>query len=193
MSNSIAGYRIEESLGPNAWGRAYRARQISLDRAVYLTLLPQDFPSIALARACAALTHPHLVSGIDLGECPKGRYLVMEWVEGPSIGDVVHRGGPVAEERGLSIALATAHALDAAARKAIVHGAIDPEAVIITTGGSPKIRGFGPDRDYAGTPEDYRAPEQKRGEATDVRADIYSLGSTLYYVNHDSSARPVTA
>lgn len=181
VNDSISGYQIEEDLGANAWGQAFRARQVSLDRPVYLTLLKADFKSIALARACAALTHPHLVSGIDLGECERGRYLVQEWAEGPTIGDIVYRGGPVAEERGLSIALSTSHALDAAARKGIVHGWIDPEAIIITSGGSPKIRGFGPDRHYAGSAEDYRAPEQKQGQATDIRADIYCLGATLYF------------
>jgi len=181
VNDSIAGYQIEVELGTNAWGRAFRARQVSLDRPVYLTLLPPDFASTNLARACAGLTHPHLVSGIDFGDSRDGTYLVTEWVEGPTLGDVVHRGGPVAEERGLEILRATSQALDVAARKGIVHGAIDPESIVITSGGSPKIRGFGPDRDYATTPEDYRSPELKDGDLTDVRADIYSLGATMYF------------
>lgn len=185
VAKRIAGYEIVESLGENAWGKSYRGRQVSLDRPVYLTVLPseQDEPAIhSLARACAALTHPHLVSGIDLGVTPRGKYLVTELVVGPNIGDVVRRGGAIAEERALEIALAVAHALDYAARQGLIHGRVTPEAVVIAPGGTPKLRGFGADRDTTRSDLDWRSPEAKRGEATDVRADIWSLGAVLYWM-----------
>ena len=121
----VAGYEILEPLGETAWGRSFKARQVSLDRLVHLTVLPseKDARSVhAMARICAALTHPHLVSGIDLGQTEGGKFLVTEWVEGPSIGEVVRRGGAIAEERALEIAFAAAQALDCAARKGLGHG-----------------------------------------------------------------------
>lgn len=181
----IAGYELVEDLGRNAWGHAWRARQVSLDRPVSLTLL--DPGSITrsvemLARASAAVTHPHLVSGIDFGEEEGRIYLVTEWLEGPSVGELVARGGPLDETRALEIGLAAAQALDYAARKSLVHGNLSPAAIVITSGSNPKVRGFGADRESVRWPEDYRSPEQKKGRATDVRSDIYSLGLVLHYV-----------
>lgn len=185
MKRKIAGYELVEDLGANAWGTAYRARQVSLDRPVYVTLLERDSLTRSvemLVRASAAVTHPHLVSGIDYGEEEGRIYLVTEWVEGPSVGDLVARGGPLAEERALEIGLAAAQALDYAARKSLIHGNLSPAAIVVTAGANPKVRGFGADRESVRWPDDYRSPEQKKGRATDVRSDIYSLGLVLHYV-----------
>ncbi len=185
MPKRIAGYEILEALGKGSFGESFKARQISLDRLVHLTVLPPPETTKGIhsvARVCASLTHPHLVSGIDLGEAEGVRFLVTEWVEGPSVGEVVRRGGSIAEERSLEIALACAQGLDQAARHGLVHGGITPEAVVIALGGNPKLRGFGADRALARSAMDWRSPEQRRGLATDVRSDIWSLGAVLYFM-----------
>ena len=81
----VAGYEILTNLGRTGWGDNYRARQVSLDREVRLTLLPpeDEAPEIhARATRCATLTHPHLVSGIDFGREEGRSYLVIEWADG---------------------------------------------------------------------------------------------------------------
>jgi serine/threonine-protein kinase len=185
VTKKIAGYELLQSLGVGPWGRSFKAKQVSLDRLVHFTLLPpeKDARSVhSMARICAALTHPHLVSGIDLGESERGKFLVTEWLEGPNVGEVVRRGGAIAEERSLEIALAGAHALDYAARSGLVHGGVTPEAIVIAPGGTPKLRGFAADRAATRSDLDWRSPEAKRTGATDVRSDIYSLGGVLYWI-----------
>jgi serine/threonine-protein kinase len=185
VNRRLAGYELLQSLGRNAWGESYKARQVSLDRLVHLTILPpldQARAVHATARICAALTHPHLVSGIDLGDAEGARFLVTEWVEGPTVGDVVRRGGVVAEERAFEIAFAAAQGLDQAAREGLVHGGINPEAIVIALGGNPKLRGFGADRATVQCDQDFRSPEQKRSGPVDVRSDIWSLGAVLYFL-----------
>jgi eukaryotic-like serine/threonine-protein kinase len=182
---NIPGYEILESLGKSTWGDSFKARQISLNRPVRLTILPpreKAAPVHELARISAALTHAHLVSGIDMGTCPSGTYLVTEWVEGPAVGDIVRKTGGIAEDRVLEILLAAAQALDHAARKGLIHDNITPESIFIARGGTPKLRGFGPDRKSSLSPLDWRSPEKKRGEVRDVRSDIYSLGAILHYL-----------
>jgi serine/threonine protein kinase len=184
-SSAIPGYEILEDLGKSTWGASYQARQVSLDRMVRLTVLPPEdkAPHIhKLARRSAALTHPHLISGIDMGVYPGGIYLVTEWVEGPSIGEIVRRGGSIAVERALEIALAAAQGLDHAAESGLGHGNITPESIIVARGGNPKLRGFGSDRKSTLSADDWRSPERKRGERVGVRSDIYSMGGILYYM-----------
>jgi serine/threonine protein kinase len=93
----IEGYQILDELPANAWGRAFRAVQTSLERTVALTLLdPAGGEGVSsFARLLAGLTHPNLASGIDFGECTDGSYLVTEWFEGPTIAEIVLRAGLV--------------------------------------------------------------------------------------------------
>jgi serine/threonine-protein kinase len=158
---------------------------VSLDREVYFTLLTAGEGAaeiLAQARICASLTHPHLVSGIDFGTVKNRHFLVTEWVEGPSLADIVARGGPVAEERTLEIAFAASQALDQAAIEGLHHGRLCPEAIVIARGGNPKVRGFGPDRADFRPALDWRSPETKKGGREDVRSDVWSLGAVLYWI-----------
>jgi serine/threonine-protein kinase len=179
----IAGYELLENLGVNAWGESWLARQVSLDRRVALTILPPEAEAgniHTLARAAAAVTHPHLVSGIDFGEADGRPYFVTEWVEGPSVGSIVDRSGPIPEERAIEIVHAVAQGLDRAARKGLVCGNLTPESIVISTGGTPRLRGLGADRESALAPGEWRSPELRAGRAVDVTSDIWSLGAVLY-------------
>jgi serine/threonine protein kinase len=183
----IPGYEIYESLGEGPWGESFRARQTRLDRIVQLTLLvPEEEakgPAIhARARICARLTHPHLVSGIDFGDCSSGKYLVTEWLDGPSVGQIVERSGGIAGPRSVEIALAAARGLEHASEQGLVHGAVTPEALVIARGGNPKLRGYGPDRSATRSDRDWRSPERKRGGRATARSDVYSLGLVLHHV-----------
>jgi len=181
----IAGYEIKKRLGGGAWGTSFHAVQVSLERPVRITVLPprEKAPEIhERAKAYASLTHPHLVSGIDFGELKGRQYLVTEWVEGTTIGEVVRRGGAVAEDRALEIALAAAAALEHASLAGFVHDRLGPEAVIVARGGNPKLRGMGPDLNLVPEQAEFRAPEQKQGAAIDVRANIWSLGAVVYFM-----------
>ena len=182
---TISGYEILDPLGRTTWGDSFLARQLSLDRLVHLTVLPpeKDAPAIhEKARRCATLTHPHLVSGIDLGAEAGRTFFVTEWAEGPTVGDIVRRGGTIAEERAIEIALAAALALGHAASAGIGHGRITPEAIMIVAGGNPKLRGFGPDAGATVSEHDWRAPEVKLDGRATKRSDIYSLGAVLYWM-----------
>ncbi|MHC4472849.1 MAG: serine/threonine-protein kinase [Planctomycetota bacterium] len=185
MDERITGYAIAESLGVNPWGESFKARQLSLDRTVHLTILRPEAEDPAVhrrARICAGLTHPHVVSGIDFGKCPGGEFLVTEWVEGPSVGEIVRRADAIAEERSLEVALAATRGLEYAFDEGLVHGSVTPEALVIAPGGNPKLRGFGPDKPATRSDLDWRSPEQKGGREPDLRSDLYSLGMVLYFM-----------
>ncbi|HEY1050059.1 MAG TPA: protein kinase [Prosthecobacter sp.] len=191
---------VLECLGRGGMGVVYKARQKSLNRLVALKLLaPEraDDPQFAArfekeAQALAALNHPHIVGVHDFGQAGGFYYLLMEFVDGVNLRQLLQTKRLTPKEA-LSIVPPVCEALQCAHDHGIVHRDIKPENLLIDKAGKVKIADFGvakmlgvshfasfqsPASQPFGTP-DYAAPEQYNGGA-DHRADIYSLGVVLY-------------
>lgn len=198
---SIPGYELLEKLGSGSAGTVYKARQISMDRAVAVKILPaalaEDERFIERfyreARAVAKLNHPNIVTGIDVGSAGGLYYFVMEYVDGEEASKRIAREGPLLEAEALDVAKQIAQALEHAFKNGIVHRDIKPANIMLTNDGIAKLADLGVARQTGGaaaaaggrifgTPY-YMSPEQARGEADiDIRSDMYCLGATLYHL-----------
>lgn len=196
---------IVECLGRGGMGAVYKARQPRLDRFVALKILlrrrPDGGPDTAFAerfareaRALARLNHPEIVAVYDYGEAGGYPYLVMEYVDGLTLRQLLQRG-KLAPQEALAIVPKICEALQFAHQQGIVHRDIKPENILLDKQGQLKIADFGiakilvpgaqdwsltGAKEVVGTPP-YMAPEQIEHPATvDHRADIYSLGVVFY-------------
>jgi len=147
------------------------------------------------AQSAAALNHPAVVAVYDTGEGTDAHgnhipYIVMEYVDGQTLRDVLRDGRKILPERALSIVADVLSALDYSHRQGIIHRDIKPANVMLTPDGQVKVMDFGIARAIAdasvtqtaaviGTAQ-YLSPEQARGETVDARSDIYSTGCLLY-------------
>ncbi len=199
----IPGYQILQKLGKGSMGIVYKAKQLSVDRVVaikvLLDALAQNKEFIKRfereAKIAAKLSHNNVVNAIDAGEVNGHYYFVMEYVEGPTIKDFLDQNRTFEETEALRIVLAIAEALKHANQRGLIHRDIKPENVILTRDGAVKLADLGlarltDDEKWGlaeagmaiGTPY-YISPEQVRGQTNvDIRADIYSLGATLYHM-----------
>ncbi|MEM7204150.1 MAG: serine/threonine-protein kinase [Planctomycetota bacterium] len=196
---SLGKYQIVELLGRGATGAVHRAYQRSLGRHVAIKTIaagPFAAPDFRErfrreARIAASLRHPNIVQIHDIDETASGLpFLVMELVEGHSVADLV-RDGRLDEDRALRIAYSVARALKAAHDQGLVHGDVKPANIRVDHQGRVRLVDFGlarwvipggqPASELGGTPG-YMAPELTGGDvdAVDGRADVYSLGATLY-------------
>jgi serine/threonine-protein kinase len=138
----------------------------------------------------ASLNHPNVVRILDFADevIP---YVVLEYVEGPSLRDLIKQSGRLRVDRAIAIILQIARGLEAAASQGIVHRDVTPSNILLTRDGIAKLTDFGlaafmadlndsPDQENLGTAA-YMSPEQARGDALDSRSDQYSLGSAFYH------------
>lgn len=184
-------------------GITYKGFEVPLRRHVAVKVMRRDFSAdrelaIALGaetRVLAALTHPNVARTFSIGIEKGHPYIVMELVEGVRLAAILWDGKVLSEARSLRIGIGVAEALRAADRAKLVHGEVRPGSIIIRKDGQPKLLDFGVSQLIGGAAGDdgnlvvphYASPEQSRGEAIDLRSDIYSLGATLY---HCLASRP---
>ena len=203
-SKFIGGFRVLEELGRGATGVIFRAMQISLDREVALKVLAAKYAKserlrdrfLQEARTVGRLRHPNIVQGIDVGVEGETYYMAMEFIDGPTIGELLRRGGALDEKRAIRIVMQIADALAYAHDNGIMHRDIKPDNIMLTGDGIAKlcdlglarVRGDDDEKSATrrgtalGTPH-YISPEQARGdENVDIRSDIYSLGATFYHM-----------
>ena len=207
--SQIPGYRLMEKCGKGAMATVYKAKQESLDRIVAIKVLPRKMNDNAEfvdrfykeGRAAARLSHNNIVQAYDVGYSPEGfHFFVMEFIEGKTLYDVmqpppVGEGRAFTESEALDIMIQITDALAHAHDRGLIHRDVKPKNILLTPRGVAKLTDLGlaraTDDDEAskaeagkayGTPY-YISPEQIRGEVDiDFRADIYSLGATLYHM-----------
>jgi len=199
----IPGYVILSKLGAGAMASVFKAKQVSLDRVVAIKVLPKKLSEnpeyverfYREGKAAAKLNHPNIVQAIDVGEVAGYHYFVMEYVEGHTLYDDLSAGKVFSEAEGLRIVIQVARALEHAHSQGLIHRDVKPKNIMITPDGQVKLADMGlaraaSDAETAqaeagrayGTPY-YISPEQIRGEVDiDFRADMYSLGATLYHL-----------
>ncbi|WP_235952293.1 serine/threonine-protein kinase [Crateriforma spongiae] len=202
VADMFPNLQVIELLGAGGMGAVYKAKQEGLDRVVALKILPAEFAHDAKfslrftreARTLAKLNHPNIVSVFEFGNVQDTFFFLMEFVDGPTLRDVVRAGG-LSPKHALEIIPHLCDALQYAHDNGVIHRDIKPENILLTHQGTVKIVDFGLSRlldspsqatdltgthQVMGTPR-YMAPEQFEGtHQVDHRADIYSLGVVFY-------------
>jgi eukaryotic-like serine/threonine-protein kinase len=198
-------YELGELLGRGGMAEVRKGTDTRLGRIVAVKRLRTDLASDATfqarfrreAQASASLNHPSIVSVYDTGEEMTDDgvaqpYIVMEYVAGRTLRDVIREGRKILPERALEITSGVLSALDYSHRAGIIHRDIKPGNVMLTPAGEVKVMDFGIARAMSdasstmtqtaavvGTAQ-YLSPEQARGETVDSRSDVYSTGCLLY-------------
>jgi serine/threonine protein kinase len=196
-------YRILRELGRGGMGVVYQARQTAMNRQVVIKVINQALlahpDGVERFRrevhAAAQLAHPNIVTAHDAEQVGGLHMLVMEFVPGQSLAEVLHKKGPLPVREACHYARQVALGLQHAFEQGMVHRDIKPQNLMLTPKGQVKILDFGLAKvasehgagrgltasgAYMGTPE-YGAPEQATdARSADIRADLYSLGCTLY-------------
>jgi WD40 repeat protein/serine/threonine protein kinase len=193
----LRGYRLIEQIGEGAFGVVYRATQPQIGREVAIKAVPPELanhPDFVRrfereAQIVAKLEHPHIVPLYDYWREPDAAYLVMRFLRGGSVEELL-REGPLEPERAASILDQVAAALSAAHRQGVVHRDVKPGNVLLDDEGNAYLTDFGVALD-AGSPErssgtmirgtpGYLSPEQVRLDPASPQSDIYALGIVVY-------------
>ncbi len=205
----LGPYEIVAPIGAGGMGEVYRARDTRLDRIVAIKVLPEHLSENAElrqrfereARAVSSLSHPHICTLYDVGEQDGVHFLVMEHLEGETLGKRVAKGA-LPTEQALAYAIEIADALDKTHRQDVVHRDLKPGNIMLTKAGAklldfglaksaaeaaPPISSVAMTRTSPLTAEgtivgtfQYMSPEQLEGKAADARSDIFAFGAVIY-------------
>lgn len=202
----IGKYKVLDLIGVGGGGRVFLCEHLMLRRLVAVKVLPIESTSSSEAverfyregRAVAALDHPNIVRVFDIDHAGRFHFMVMEHVDGNSLHTVIEKAGPLSAPRAAHYIAQAAIGLHHAHQAGWVHRDVKPGNILLDRNGCIKILDLGlarllrdegdhltkiyDDKRVLGT-ADYIAPEQVEASSTvDLRADIYSLGATLYYL-----------
>ena len=191
-------YELLELIGGGGMADVYKAQDKLLDRAVAVKILHQQYANDAEfvekfrreATAAAKLAHPNIVNIYDVGEDGGSQYIVMEYVSGPTLKEVIQQKGCLEPIEAVRIAKEIASALESAHRNNLVHCDIKPHNILVMPDGHIKVTDFGIARavsastmTYSGSvmgSVHYFSPEQAKGTVITTKSDVYSLGVVLY-------------
>ena len=203
----LGGYEIVSTLGVGGMGEVYRARDSRLHRDVAMKVLPAELAADPErlerfereARTIASLSHPNIVTIHSVEEADGQRFITMELVEGETLAQIIPPGSGLPLSRFFVLAEPTVSAVAAAHERGITHRDLKPENVMVGEDGRVRVLDFGLARGGAeSTPGDeeatqalteagrllgtipYMSPEQVKGERSDQRSDVFSLGVLLF-------------
>jgi serine/threonine protein kinase len=197
---SIGNYDLLEKIAEGGMGAIYKGRHREGGQIVAIKVMPAHMASNAVLlkrfeqefRAASRLNHPNIVRAIDYGEAGDSPFLVMEFVDGESLGQKIEREGRMSETEAIRIIAQVAQGLHRAHKQNLVHRDVKPDNILVTADGVAKLADLGLVKETEtdlnltktgrglGTPH-FMAPEQFRNaKGADIRCDIYSLGATLY-------------
>ncbi|MBE0446985.1 MAG: serine/threonine protein kinase [Actinobacteria bacterium] len=191
-------YEIEKELGSGGMATVFLATDLKTNRKVAIKFLHPQYARdasyierfIREAETAIQLNHPNIVKVLDYGSQKSEHFIVMEYVDGKNVAEIIKDEGTLPEERALPIAQSVAEALDYADSFEIIHRDIKPQNLMLTGKDTIKVADFGIAKVasmatvthtgmFVGSPT-YASPEQAKGARVDIRSDIYSLGVTLY-------------
>ncbi|GIP57997.1 Stk1 family PASTA domain-containing Ser/Thr kinase [Paenibacillus woosongensis] len=191
-------YQIIERIGGGGMALVYKAHDVLLNRNVAIKVLRQQFVNDEEfirrfrreAQSAASLSHPNVVSVYDVGQEDDIHYIVMEYVEGQNLNEIIKERAPLQVDEAIRIASQIADALDHAHHNQIIHRDIKPHNILIGRNGRVKVTDFGIARAVTSTTitqtgsvvgsVHYFSPEHAKGVATGEKSDLYSLGIVLY-------------
>ncbi len=197
----LGPYQVKSKLGEGGMGAVYEGYDPQLDRRVAIKVLAprlaqnEEFVQrfLAEARAIARVAHPNVAAVFSAGSEGTEHYFVMEYIEGESLDERVEKSGRLTPKAAIGYVLQTVRGLAAAHERGIVHRDVKPANLMLDTNDKVKVTDFGLAKASGddlkltqagavmGSPH-FMAPEQGRGEETDLRADVYALGATLYFL-----------
>jgi serine/threonine protein kinase len=197
---SIGNYDLIEKVAEGGMGSVYRAKHRETGQVVAIKIMPPHMAGNPVLlkrfeqefRAASLLDHPNIVRALDYADTGSAPYLVMEFVEGESLGQKIERDGRMTEAEAIRVIAQVAQGLHRAHKQGMIHRDVKPDNVLVTPDGQAKLADLGLVKEVEadlnltrtgrglGTPH-FMAPEQFRNaKNADVRCDIYALGATLY-------------
>ncbi|HID64804.1 MAG TPA: hypothetical protein EYP49_18965, partial [Anaerolineae bacterium] len=197
----IGRYEIIEELGRGAMSIVYKARDPNIARVVTLKVMRLDWETHSKkskrrfrheAMSAGQLTHPNIVAVYDADEYRGEPFIVMEYLEGPTLAKVLEALAPLPLKRAVDIALQIGDALDYAHQRGVIHRDVNPSNIILLENGQVKVTDFGLAKLASASSSsasqsgvfhgtlDYASPEQILGQEIDGRSDIFSLGVIIY-------------